>query len=70
MKKIINDMQNIKAVFDAAIKVVIKPSSNRKEKTKKKQRDGCSLSSVLYAQYLEFLLILLHQLIFNLELHL
>lgn len=36
--------QNIKAVFDAAIKVVIKPSSNRKEKTKKKQRDGCSLS--------------------------
>ncbi|MQL69066.1 hypothetical protein Taro_001334, partial [Colocasia esculenta] len=34
--------QNIKAVFDAAIKVVINPPSKRKEK-KKKPKHGCSI---------------------------
>ncbi|KAL5987612.1 Ras-related C3 botulinum toxin substrate 3 [Asimina triloba] len=37
--------QNVKAVFDAAIKVVIQPPSKQKEK-KKKPRRGCSLMSV------------------------
>jgi hypothetical protein len=32
-------MQNVKAVFDAAIKVVIKPPQKQKEK--KKPRQGC-----------------------------
>ncbi|PON93343.1 Small GTP-binding domain containing protein [Trema orientale] len=35
--------QNVKAVFDAAIKVVIKPPQKQKEK-KKKQRRGCLMS--------------------------
>ncbi|KAG5536831.1 hypothetical protein RHGRI_024310 [Rhododendron griersonianum] len=35
--------QNVKAVFDAAIKVVIKPPQKQKEK-KKKQRRGCLVS--------------------------
>jgi Ras-related C3 botulinum toxin substrate 1 len=34
--------QNVKAVFDAAIKVVIKPAVKQKEKKKKqKPRSGC-----------------------------
>ncbi|KAF9626321.1 hypothetical protein IFM89_032170 [Coptis chinensis] len=37
--------QNVKAVFDAAIRVVIKPPQKQKEKKKKPQR-GCSLMSV------------------------
>lgn len=32
-------LQNVKAVFDAAIKVVIKPPQKQKEK--KKPRQGC-----------------------------
>lgn len=39
---IVSDMQNVKAVFDAAIRVVIQPPSKQKEK-KKKPRRGCSL---------------------------
>ncbi|KAJ6888645.1 hypothetical protein NC652_029664 [Populus alba x Populus x berolinensis] len=35
--------QNVKAVFDAAIKVVIKPAQKQKER-KKKPRRGCLLS--------------------------
>lgn len=35
-------LQNVKAVFDAAIKVVIKPPQKLKEKKKKPQR-GCLL---------------------------
>jgi len=35
-------LQNVKAVFDAAIKVVIKPPQKQKEK-KKKPRRGCLL---------------------------
>jgi Ras-related C3 botulinum toxin substrate 1 len=39
--------QNVKAVFDAAIKVVIKPAVKQKEKKKKqKPRSGC-LSNIL-----------------------
>ncbi|PIA62149.1 hypothetical protein AQUCO_00200270v1 [Aquilegia coerulea] len=38
--------QNVKAVFDAAIRVVIKPPQKQKEKKKKQQR-GCSLRHVL-----------------------
>ncbi|CAD5325173.1 Small GTPase [Arabidopsis thaliana x Arabidopsis arenosa] len=34
--------QNVKAIFDAAIKVVIKPAVKQKEKKKKhKPRNGC-----------------------------
>jgi hypothetical protein len=36
-------LQNVKAVFDAAIKVVIKPAQKQKER-KKKPRRGCLLS--------------------------
>jgi Ras-related C3 botulinum toxin substrate 1 len=40
-------LQNVKAVFDAAIKVVIKPAVKQKEKKKKqKPRSGC-LSNIL-----------------------
>uniref|UniRef100_R7W3S2 Rac-like GTP-binding protein 3 n=1 Tax=Aegilops tauschii TaxID=37682 RepID=R7W3S2_AEGTA len=35
--------QNVKAVFDAAIKVVIQPPTKQREKKKKKQRRGCSM---------------------------
>jgi len=35
-------LQNVKAVFDAAIKVVIKPAVKQKEKKiKQKPRSGC-----------------------------
>lgn len=36
-------LQNVKAVFDAAIRVVIKPPQKEKE-TKKKQSHGCLMS--------------------------
>ncbi|GFS32640.1 RAC-like 10 [Actinidia rufa] len=39
----VSTAQNVKAVFDAAIKVVIKPPQKQKEK-KKKQRRGCLMS--------------------------
>ncbi|XP_021316258.1 rac-like GTP-binding protein 3 isoform X2 [Sorghum bicolor] len=35
--------QNVKAVFDAAIKVVIQPPTKLREKKKKKSRKGCSM---------------------------
>ncbi|URD93068.1 rac-like GTP-binding protein [Musa troglodytarum] len=35
--------QNVKAVFDAAIKVVIQPPAKQKEKRKKKSTHGCSI---------------------------
>ncbi|KAG0473431.1 hypothetical protein HPP92_015288 [Vanilla planifolia] len=42
--------QNVKAVFDAAIKVVIQPPSKKKEKKeKKKQRHGCSVMKIFCA---------------------
>ncbi|EMS45663.1 Rac-like GTP-binding protein 3 [Triticum urartu] len=34
--------QNVKAVFDAAIKVVIKPPTKQRERRKKKARQGCA----------------------------
>ncbi|KAF7100438.1 hypothetical protein CFC21_101954, partial [Triticum aestivum] len=34
--------QNVKAVFDAAIKVVIKPPTKQRERKKKKARQGCA----------------------------
>ena len=40
------NLQNVKAVFDAAIKVVIQPPKKQKEKKKKKPQRGCSLLSV------------------------
>ncbi|KAJ4761463.1 Rac-like GTP-binding protein 3 [Rhynchospora pubera] len=43
--------QNVKAVFDAAIKVVIQPPQKLKEKKKKKQKRGCSpLCSVVLVE--------------------
>ncbi|CAN1156829.1 Rac-like GTP-binding protein 3 [Linum perenne] len=36
--------QNVKAVFDAAIKVVIKPATKAKDAKKKKPRRGCFLN--------------------------
>ncbi|XP_010913537.1 rac-like GTP-binding protein 3 [Elaeis guineensis] len=39
--------QNVKAVFDSAIKVVIQPPQKQKEKKKKKPRRGCSLLNIL-----------------------
>ncbi|CAN6208137.1 unnamed protein product, partial [Urochloa humidicola] len=35
--------QNVKAVFDAAIKVVIRPPTKQRERKKKKARRGCSI---------------------------
>ncbi|AQL00901.1 Rho-related protein from plants 5 [Zea mays] len=35
--------QNVKAVFDAAIKVVIRPPTKQRERKKKKERRGCSI---------------------------
>lgn len=39
------NLQNVKAVFDAAIKVVIQPPPRLKEKKKKRQR-GCSIMNI------------------------
>lgn len=39
----LNDAQNVKGVFDAAIKVVIQPPTKQREKKKKKSRQGCSM---------------------------
>ncbi|AQK56603.1 Rho-related protein from plants 8 [Zea mays] len=39
--------QNVKAVFDAAIKVVIQPPTKLREKKKKKSRKGCSMVNIL-----------------------
>ncbi|XP_010928578.3 rac-like GTP-binding protein 3 [Elaeis guineensis] len=44
--------QNVKAVFDAAIKVVIQPPKKQKEKKKKKPQRGCSLLNILYGRKL------------------
>ncbi|CAL9135529.1 rac-like GTP-binding protein 3 isoform X1 [Musa acuminata AAA Group] len=38
--------QNVKAVFDAAIKIVIQPPSKHKEKRKRKTRRGCSILNI------------------------
>ncbi|PUZ77487.1 hypothetical protein GQ55_1G375600 [Panicum hallii var. hallii] len=38
--------QNVKAVFDAAIKVVIQPPTKLREKKKKKSRKGCSMLDI------------------------
>ncbi|XP_008644256.1 rho-related protein from plants 1 isoform X1 [Zea mays] len=38
--------QNVKAVFDAAIKVVIQPPTKIREKKKKKSRKGCSMMNI------------------------
>ncbi|XP_062220253.1 rac-like GTP-binding protein 3 isoform X1 [Phragmites australis] len=38
--------QNVKAVFDAAIKVVIQPPTKLREKKKKKSQRGCSMLNI------------------------
>uniref|UniRef100_A0A0E0K540 Uncharacterized protein n=1 Tax=Oryza punctata TaxID=4537 RepID=A0A0E0K540_ORYPU len=38
--------QNVKAAFDAAIKVVIQPPTKQREKKKKKSRQGCSMMNM------------------------
>lgn len=38
--------QNVKAVFDAAIKVVIQPPSKQRDKKKKKPQKGCSILNI------------------------
>lgn len=68
MNYIVINMQNIKAVFDAAIKVVVNPPSKRKEK-KKKQRHGCSLSSVIVLCVLDSSCFYCIMHIFYLQLH-
>uniref|UniRef100_A0A804QWV6 Uncharacterized protein n=1 Tax=Zea mays TaxID=4577 RepID=A0A804QWV6_MAIZE len=46
--------QNVKAVFDAAIKVVIRPPTKQRERKKKKERRGCSIfcSRIMHARRL------------------
>lgn len=45
--------QNVKAVFDAAIKVVIQPPTKRKDKKKKKSRHGCLILNFLRGRKLK-----------------
>jgi hypothetical protein len=40
LSKLVENLQNVKAVFDAAIKVVLQPP---KQKKKKKQQKSCAV---------------------------
>ncbi|KAK8455194.1 hypothetical protein SEVIR_4G101900v4 [Setaria viridis] len=46
------NMQNVKAVFDAAIKVVIRPPTKQRERKKKKARRGCSIFRIMHTRRL------------------